>query len=148
MPQAIQTFMFCQSGETLHETFDFPSLLLVLVVSRFFFSLTLVGMELLIPALSVLFCMISTLAGYLFGRVRGRKDQNTCTVFSDQPQPVTSVAARPKYNAQPPPVAAMVAQPKEEANMELIITKRIKLFESIQAQQKAHIQSLPSESIK
>ena len=103
-------------------------------------------MELLIPALSVLFCVISTLAGYLFGRVRGRKDQ--ITVLSDQPQPVNSMAARPKYNAQPPPAAAMVAQPKEEANMELIISKRIKLFESIQAQQKAHIQSLPSESIK
>ncbi|XP_062012377.1 threonine--tRNA ligase, mitochondrial 1-like [Rosa rugosa] len=104
-------------------------------------------MEVLIPAaFSVLFIIIGTLGGYFFGRARGRKDR--IAVLSDQPQPVTSVVDRPKNDVQPPPVTAMVSQPKDEATMESIIPKRIKLFESIQAQQKAHIQSLPPESIK
>ncbi|XP_068332613.1 threonine--tRNA ligase, mitochondrial 1-like [Pyrus communis] len=44
--------------------------------------------------------------------------------------------------------AAMAPRPKDDAYLEAVIPKRIKLFEAIQAQQLAHRQSLPSDPIK
>ncbi|BFG16480.1 hypothetical protein CerSpe_027540 [Prunus speciosa] len=43
---------------------------------------------------------------------------------------------------------AMVPHPKDDAYLATVIPKRIKLFEAIQAQQRAHLQSLPSDPIK
>jgi threonyl-tRNA synthetase len=42
----------------------------------------------------------------------------------------------------------MVPHPKDDAYLDSVIPKRIKLFESIQAQQLAQRQSLPSDPIK
>ncbi|KAF7829382.1 threonine--tRNA ligase, mitochondrial 1 [Senna tora] len=44
--------------------------------------------------------------------------------------------------------AAMVAHPKDDAYLNAVIPKRIKFFETIQAQQLAHRQSLPADPIK
>ncbi|XP_015894818.3 threonine--tRNA ligase, mitochondrial 1 [Ziziphus jujuba] len=44
--------------------------------------------------------------------------------------------------------AAAAAHPKDEAYLKEVIPKRIQLFETIQAQQKTHYQSLPSDPIK
>ncbi|XP_008221771.1 PREDICTED: threonine--tRNA ligase, mitochondrial 1 [Prunus mume] len=43
---------------------------------------------------------------------------------------------------------AMVPHPKDDTYLAAVIPKRIKLFEAIQAQQRAHLQSLPSDPIK
>ncbi|KAM1859430.1 hypothetical protein ACFX13_011738 [Malus domestica] len=59
-------------------------------------------------------------------------------------------------STSPPPLlpqlptdsAAMAPHPKDDAYLEAVIPKRIKLFEAIQAQQLAHRQSLPSDPIK
>ncbi|CAN6550684.1 unnamed protein product [Malus baccata var. baccata] len=59
-------------------------------------------------------------------------------------------------STSPPPLlpqlptdsAAMAPHPKDDAYLEAVIPKHIKLFEAIQAQQLAHRQSLPSDPIK